>query len=262
VALVPLFLWRRWHLIQATSTGTKWPGLALVIVAQLCTVLAASAESYFIEQAAFLLSLLGIGLVVFGTGPIRVFLPLAAILLLTIPLPYTLQAIIAIKLQLISTNLGVAAIELIGVPVFAEGHIIDLGTYKLRVVEACSGLRYLLPLTCISFILGHLYKAPFWKRAVIVVSALPITVLINSFRIALVAVLVDHLDTRMADGFLHQFEGWVVFLIGILLLGFEIIVLERFRCSRINIESIMDRPVTSGDIFPPMKIGGSAVFAA
>jgi len=262
VALVPLFLWRRWHLIQATSTGTKWPGLALVIVAQLCTVLAASAESYFIEQAAFLLSLLGIGLVVFGTGPIRVFLPLTAILLLTIPLPYTLQAIITIKLQLISTNLGVAAIELIGVPVFAEGNIIDLGTYKLQVVEACSGLRYLLPLTCISFILGHLYKAPFWKRAVIVASALPITVLINSFRIALVAVLVDHLGTRMADGFLHQFEGWVVFLIGILLLGFEIIVLERFRWSRINIESIMDRPVTSGDIFPPMKIGGSAVFAA
>ena len=254
VALVPLLLWRRWHLIVAASAGTKWPGLAIVITAQLCTVLAALGESYYIEQVALIVSLLGIGLAVFGTGAFRIFMPLTLLLLLTIPLPYTLQAILTIKLQMLSTNLGVALIQLVGLPVYVEGNIVDLGTYKIQVAEACSGLRYLLPLTCISFIVAYLYKAPFWKKAVVVVSAAPITILINSFRIAAVAVLVGYFGSQMAEGFLHQFEGWVVFIIGTLLLAFEILALERLRWSNVEIESIMDRPVTSEHVADPFKI--------
>src|SRR5262245_31859865 len=112
VALVPLFLWRRWHLVRALSNDTKWPGLALVAVAQLGAVLGALGESYFIEQIAFILTLLGIAVVVFGTGPIRVFAPLTVLLLLTIPLPFTLQAVVTVKLQLLSTQIGEAAIRL------------------------------------------------------------------------------------------------------------------------------------------------------
>ena len=254
VALVLLLLWKRWHLIVAASAGTKWPGLAIVITAQLCTVLAALGESYYIEQVALIVSLLGIGLAVFGTGAFRIFMPLTLLLLLTIPLPYTLQAILTIKLQMLSTNLGVALIQLISLPVYVEGNIVDLGTYKIQVAEACSGLRYLLPLTCISFIVAYLYKAPFWKKAVVLVSAAPITILINSFRIAAAAVLVGYFGSQMAEGFLHQFEGWVVFIIGTLLLGFEIVALERFRWSNVEMESIMDRPVTSEHVVDPFKI--------
>jgi exosortase D (VPLPA-CTERM-specific) len=254
VALVPLLLWRRWRLIVAASAGTKWPGLAIVITAQLCTVLAALGESYYIEQVALIVSLLGIGLAVFGTGAFRIFLPLTLLLLLAIPLPYTLQAILTIKLQMLSTNLGVSLIQVIGLPVYVEGNIVDLGTYKIQVAEACSGLRYLLPLTCISFIVAYLYKAPFWKKIVVVVSAAPITILINSFRIAAVAVLVGYFGSQMAEGFLHQFEGWVVFIVGTLFLGLEIVALERFRWSKVEMESIMDRPVTSEHVADPFKI--------
>ena len=126
VALVPLLLWRRWQPILAVAAGPKWPGLAIVIAAQLCTVVGALGKSYFIEQVALVMSLLGIGLVVFGTGPVRVFMPLTLLLLLTIPLPYTLQAMLTIKLQMLSTNLGVAVIRLFGVPVYVDGNIIDL----------------------------------------------------------------------------------------------------------------------------------------
>ena len=262
VALVPLLLWWRWDLIVTASGGSKWPGLALLITAQACTLLAVLGESYYIEQIALIVSLLAIGLTVFGIGTLRVFLPLALLLLLTVPLPYTLQAIVTIKLQLLSTNLGVWAIQLVGIPVIADGNIIDLGTFKLQVAEACSGLRYLLPLTCISFILAYLYKAPFWKKAIVVVSAAPITVLINSFRIAAVAVLVDKFGTQMAEGFLHQFEGWVVFLIGALCLGVEILALEKFRWSSIHIESILDRPATSKGPAKPINISPNAIITA
>ena len=182
-----------------------------------------------------------------------VFAPLAVLLLLTIPLPYTLQAIVTVKLQLLSTQIGEAAIRLFGIPVFVEGNVIDLGQYKLQVAEACSGLRYLLPLTAISFILAYLYKAPFWKKAILVASAAPITILINSFRIAVIAVLVDNFGTQMAEGFLHQFEGWVVFIFGALLLGLEMLALERFRFANVNVDLVLGSRIAASGVAKPIS---------
>ena len=265
VALVGLILWRRWPALRALSTGPKWPGFVLVVVAQTCAVLGELAENYYVEQISFVLTLLGLMLVVFGTGTFLMLAPLALLLLLTIPLPYILQTMLTVKLQLVSTEIGVAAIRLLGIPVFVEGNIIDLGQYKLHVAEACSGLRYLLPLTCISFIFGYLYKAPYWKRAIVVASAAPITLLINGFRIAVVAVLVDNFGLQMADGFMHQLEGWVVFFLGGLLLGIEVLILERFRLKDLQIGSILDSPSDGPNAThastQPLSLGASAASA-
>lgn len=257
-ALVPLFLWRRWHVVRELAVGPRWPGLILVIAAQSCGVLGALGESYFIEQVAFVFTLLGLALMVLGIGPIRILLPLTLILLLTIPLPYTLQAIVTVKLQLLSTDFGVAIIRLVGIPVFVDGNVIDLGNYKLQVVEACSGLRYLLPLTCISLILAFLYQAPLWKRVLVVASAPPITVLINSLRIAIIAVLVDSFGPQMAEGFLHEFEGWVIFLLGGFLLGLEILAFEGFRMANVNILPMFEKAEMSSSTKNPISLRGSA----
>ena len=243
-AIVPLLLWRKWPNIL-TSKGSKWPGFAIVLVAQLCTILAAAGESYYLEQLSFVVSLAGLALAIFGFGANRSVLPIAFLLLLTIPLPYTLQAMLTIKLQLVSTQLGVMIIQLLGIPVYVEGNIIDLGSYKLQVAEACSGLRYLLPLTCIAYLIAYLYKAPLWKKSVVVFSALPLTIILNSFRIAVTAVLVAHFGSKMAEGFLHEFEGWVVFLVGVFLLGSLIWALQGFRWSNVEIEQLIGRTARS-----------------
>ena len=259
LAVVILLFWRRWHLISSLSSGRRWPGLVLIIAAQLCNLIGVLGESYFIEQVAFVFTMFGLMLVAFGTGPVRIFVPLTLVLLLTIPWPYTLQAIATVNLQLLSTNIGVAAIRLIGIPVFVDGNIIDLGRYKLQVAEACSGLRYLLPLTCISLIVAYLYQAPLWKRAIVVASAPPITILINSVRITIVAVLVDNFGSNMAEGFLHEFEGWVIFLIGTLMLFTEILVLEGFRLARIKVELIFDRAMATVDAKKSNSLDANAI---
>jgi exosortase D (VPLPA-CTERM-specific) len=244
-AIVPVLLWRRWHILSSDSGGARWPGLTLLIIAQLCNIIAVLGESYYIEQIALVVSIASIGLVLFGFRAIRVIFPIVILLLLTIPLPYTLQAMLTIKLQLVSTNLGVAIIQFLGIPVYVEGNIIDLGSYKLQVAEACSGLRYLLPLTCLAYLIAYLYKAALWKKAIVVISAAPITIFINSFRIAVTAVLVNNFGIHMAEGFFHQFEGWIVFLMGVLLLGFELLAFEGFRWAKVEIDSIMDRSSAS-----------------
>jgi exosortase D (VPLPA-CTERM-specific) len=118
-------------------------------------------------------------------------------------------------------------IRLFGITVFLEGNVIDLGTYKLQVAEACSGLRYLFPLMTIGFIMAYLFKVETWKRVLVFVSSIPITILMNSFRIGIIGVTVDRWGVRMAEGFLHDFEGWVVFMASSAVLLAEVAVLAR-----------------------------------
>ena len=210
-------------------------------IGQLFIVIAALAESYYIEQIALIGSLFGICLVVFGVGASRALLPLAILLLLTLPLPFTLQAMLTIKLQLLSTNIGVTLIRLIGLPVYVEGNIIDLGNYKLQVAEACSGLRYLFPLTCIAFLIANLYKAPLWKKAVVVISAAPVTILINSFRIAITAAGGVRSATKWPKASCMNSKEWLYFWSGRFCSDLRFSSLK-FRWSNIEIESITERP--------------------
>ena len=108
-----------------------------------------------------------------------------------------------------------------------DGNIIDLGYYKLQVVEACSGLRYIYPLLSLSFLAAYLFKAPLWQRALVFLSSIPLTIVMNSIRIGLVGVTVNYWGTQAADDVLHLFEGWIIFVACAGLLALEIYCLAR-----------------------------------
>ncbi|MEO1603608.1 MAG: exosortase C-terminal domain/associated protein EpsI, partial [Pseudomonadota bacterium] len=127
----------------------------------------------------------------------------------------------------ISSEIGVWFIRMMGIPVFLEGNIIDLGVYKLQVAEACSGLRYLFPILSFSFVFAVLYRGPVWHKIVLLVAAAPITVLMNSFRIGVIGFMVDQRGIEAAEGFLHLFEGWVIFGACVAILFLMAIAMQR-----------------------------------
>jgi exosortase D (VPLPA-CTERM-specific) len=130
-------------------------------------------------------------------------------------------------LQLLSSQIGVGIIRLFGISVFLEGNVIDLGGYKLEVAEACSGLRYLFPLMIIGFLMAYFYKGALWKRIVLFSSSIPITVLMNSTRIGIIGLTVDRWGIEMAEGFLHEFQGWMIFMLSAMIMIGEVAVLNR-----------------------------------
>lgn len=148
-------------------------------------------------------------------------------LIFMLPLPQILYWKLTIFLQWLSSVIGVWFISLAGVAVYLEGNVIDLGIYKLQVAEACSGLRYLFPILSFSYLFSILYRGPIWHKFVLLISAAPITVLMNSIRIGIIGVLVDSYGIEQAEGFLHFFEGWVIFLICVLILFGMAIGLQR-----------------------------------
>ena len=117
-----------------------------------------------------------------------------------LPLPQVLYWKLSIFLQGVSSVIGVWFVQLAGIPVFLDGNVIDLGVYKLQVAEACSGLRYLFPILSFSYLFSILYRGPIWHKAVLLLSAAPLTVLMNSVRIGVIGILVNQLRDRAGRG--------------------------------------------------------------
>ena len=130
-------------------------------------------------------------------------------------------------LKMISSTLGVKILQLVGVTVFQEGNIIDLGFTRLEVVEACSGLRYLFPLILVGIILAAQHRARLWQRGVLVLSAIPLSILINSLRIVSIVWLYPLLGASVIDGPWHDFIGWLIFMLSVAFLLGERWVLHK-----------------------------------
>jgi len=212
---------KRDQLFGSSQFQPSWWGTVIALTALLLLFIGIASHTAYAESISLILLVTGLFVARFGIKAILIiFVPLTLVFL-SIPLPFFINTQLTSGMQLISSELGVAVIRLFSIPVYLEGNIIDLGVYKLQVVEACSGLRYMHPLLSLSLILAYFFKVAMWKRTLIFLSAIPITILMNSVRIGLIGVLVEYQGIDAADGFMHDFEGWIIFLVCFLFLYFE-----------------------------------------
>lgn len=180
-------------------------GLAFNLISQLATL-------YVGSLIGFVLCFYGLMILALGVRRFRSLGGPFVILLLMIPLPTFIYNNLSSYLQLLSSEIGVAFIRLFDISVYLEGNVIDLGSYKLQVVDACSGLRYLFPLMALGLILAYVAKIPVWQKLLLFVMSAPITVLMNSLRVGGIGVTVEYWGPSMAEGLLHDIEGWFMFM--------------------------------------------------
>lgn len=233
IPAITLFLiWQRKDKLQVLAFSGSWAGVAMLVLGVLITFVGQLSALHSITQYGFIITLIGGAYSVLGREGLKTIIMPLLLLFLMVPLPAFLYNNLSSQLQLISSEIGVAVIRMFGLSVYLEGNVIDLGAYKLQVVEACSGLRYLFPLVSLSIIAAYFYKDAIWKRLVLIVSSIPITVLMNSFRIGVIGVLVEYGGPEQAEGFLHDFEGWVVFMGCVAVLVGEMWLLTRLGGDR------------------------------
>lgn len=208
--------------VEPSSFGFLWilGGLALLLVSELSTL---RQLSYY----AMLPCLVGLSMTYLGSKITKAAYLSFVLLLFAIPIPTFLFTNISLFLQLTSSSLGAFVLQSLGISVYLDGNIIDLGSQKLQVVEACNGLRYLFPLTSLSFLFACLLKDRFWKRVVLFLSAVPIGIGMNAARIAVIGILAQLGDVKVTEGFTHLFEGLVVFLLCLFVLFWESVLLTR-----------------------------------
>ncbi len=182
---------------------------------------------YFTLYISFWLIIVGVLWNHLGWKKVKVLAFSLFMVLTMFPLPGFLYNKISLRLQLISSKLGVGILQLYGMSAYREGNVIDLGFTQLQVVEACSGLRYLISLVILSILLAYFFKERLWKRGIIVISSIPISIMMNSLRIALTGILYEVWGAKVAEGFFHGFSGWLIFLGALSIMLVEIWILKK-----------------------------------
>lgn len=250
-------IWQKLNKLDEVKFELSLLGGIIFIGSLLLLLLGIFGAARTVVQYGYIIAIIAALYMLMGKNVLRIVIAPMLLLLVAIPIPVFLFDSLSGYLQLISSELGVWVIRLFGISVYLEGNVIDLGEFKLQVVEACSGLRYLFPLFSLSLIAAFLFDAKFWQRLVLVLSSIPITVFMNSFRIGVIGVLVEYWGIEQAEGFLHDFEGWIIFMACTVLLMLEMLILLKIGSDKRKLSDAfaIDIPETKGLSFSSVDVG-------
>ncbi|MCL2790714.1 MAG: exosortase/archaeosortase family protein [Desulfobulbus sp.] len=191
----------------------------LVLVAGLGQLYIAKVGSeYFLQRSSIILVLLGIVLFLAGTATARKVIVPLMYLLFMVPLPAIIWNKIAFPMQLFASAVTEVVIRAIGIPVLREGNVLYLAQTTLEVVDACSGLRSLTTMFALSAAFSWFSVLSTTKKWILFLAAAPIAILANIVRLTGTAGLASLYGEKAAQGFLHDFSGLFVFVVGLLLL--------------------------------------------
>ncbi|MDP2996402.1 MAG: exosortase [Bryobacterales bacterium] len=201
----------------STPASGNWAGLALVVWGSIQLLIATLGAELFLARTALLFTIAGAILLAGGTGRLRALLFPLFLLVFMVPIPTIIYTQITFPLQLLASRAAELALTLIGVPVFREGNILELPSQRLSVVEACSGIRSLLSLTFLSLVYAYFFDRRVWMRWVLLFASIPIAIVANAFRVTMTGILSEY-KREWADGFFHAAEGWVIFMLALIML--------------------------------------------
>jgi exosortase len=239
--VIAYILWsERTQLARAPKRPMIWWGSACVVFALGMLWAGTAGAELFLQRMSLVLMCAGIVLYFWGWHVLRRTLVPLMLLALAIPIPAIIFNQIAFPLQLFASRCAVWAMQLLDIPVLRQGNVIELmplgatTTKKLEVVEACSGIRSLMTLVTLAVVysyfsyprgadksggrFGWLRRYGFWRSLIIVGSAVPIAIVTNAARVSGTGILSRYYGTQVADGFFHEFSGWVVYIVAFLLL--------------------------------------------
>lgn len=220
--VVPVFLYLLWIArkeIASSASTSSFLGCIVLILSMMIMIMGRLGSLETLVYLSMWMSLAGIFLFFLGHHVFRFIVFPFIILIFAIPLPTFVNNLVSLKLQLWSSSLAASILKGLSIPVYREGNIIDLGVAQLQVVDACSGLRYLFPTIFLALLASRFFLKSNWSRITLVLISPFLTILSNSFRVAVTGVLVRYVDPGLAEGFFHDFSGWLVYMFMLLLLG-------------------------------------------
>lgn len=208
---------RREKLLSIEWKPAWWGGIGLLVWAALQAYLGMLGAELFLQRTAFLFSLVGVLLILGGTALVRELAFPLLLLAFMIPLPSVIYNQITFPLQLFASAVAEKSLEVLNIPVLRDGNILELPSQKLSVAEACSGIRSLLSLSFLSLVYAYFFDRKVWMRWVLLIATIPIAIVANSARVTLTGVF-SEIDPSLAEGFFHEAEGWVIFIVALVIL--------------------------------------------
>jgi len=206
--------WQKRSQIADIRAQPNWWGLAIVVYGAVQMYIATLGAELFLARTSFVISIIGMVLLLGGREYLRVFAFPLFLLFFMVPIPAIIYNRITFPLQIYASQAADSVLGLLGYAVLREGNILELPSQRLSVVEACSGIRSLLSLSFLSLVYGYFFEKKTWIRVALFFSTIPIAMIANAARVTLTGIL-SEIKPELAEGFFHEFSGWVIFMIAL-----------------------------------------------
>jgi exosortase len=223
IPIAAYFVWERRHKLAAAPVQPSWLGLVVLGFGIAVLLAGLWGSELFLSRIALLFVITGIVWFLYGWQHVRILAFPIAFLFLMIPIPAIIFNQIAFPLQMFASKVGESAISAAGIPVLREGNVLILAHTTLEVAEACSGIRSLVSLITLGIVYGYFMDSRLWVRSLIVASAVPVAIIANGARVAGTGMAAHWIGPEAAEGFFHQFSGWIVFIFAFVM----ILILQR-----------------------------------
>lgn len=209
--------WHKRGQIAGKLPKPNWWGLAIMIWAGFQLYIATLGAELFLTRTSFVISIIGAVLLLGGTEYLRVFAFPLFLLFFMVPIPAVIYNQLTFPLQITASKVAENVIDWLQIPVIREGNVLVLPQQTLNVVEACSGIRSLLTLTFLSLVYGYIFEKRAWVRVALFLSTIPIAIAANAGRVAFTGV-VSQFKPELAEGWFHEAQGGVIFMIALAIL--------------------------------------------
>jgi EpsI family protein len=220
--LVPLvsayFVWERRDKLRALALAPNWWGVAWIVAGSGILLVGSIGAEMFSQRISLIIILAGLVLLTCGKEYLRTLSFPLAFLFFMIPLPAIVMNAIAFPLQIFAAKTAAFCLYNFGIPVLREGNVIVLAETTLEVAEACSGIRSLQALMALGTVYAYFSQSSVWRRGALVACSIPIAIAANAVRVSGTGVLAHYWGAEAAQGFYHTFEGWLVFVVAVILL--------------------------------------------
>lgn len=200
-------VWRNWRAFAAVPAAPDWRALVPALGLGSLWLAARVGGAQVVEHYALVGLLLTSFWAVYGVrlGAALLF-PLAYLLFMVPSGDSLIDPLIDL-----TADFTVTAVRLIGIPVFREGVFFSLPSGDWSVVEACSGMRYLLASLALGWLYAYLTYRSLWKQIAFGIASLLVPILANGIRAALIVLIGHYSGMELAVGVDHLIYGWVWF---------------------------------------------------
>ena len=227
VPLVSAFLiWTRRKLLTALPLRpAPLVGITVIGGGLLAAVAGHLAGVQVVQQLAFLVALTGAAFLLFGVLVVRTVWVALGYLLLMVPFWDALTEPLHLPFQKLSAASGVRMLQAIGIPALQQDVMLYLPNVTLEVARACSGVNYVVAVLALGIPLAYLYIPAWWRRLVLIVSAVIVAAVSNSLRVTLIGMLSYwdvgsplHGPFHVLHGLFVSGVGYIVLFVGLRLL--------------------------------------------
>jgi exosortase A len=253
-------VWRQRHDLKAIELQPSFIALPVLALIGFGWLLGESGGVTVVQQYALVLMIPAVVWAIAGTRILRKLAFPLFFLLFAVPFGEVLLA----PLMEYTADFAILALRLTGIPVYREGLFFTIPSGSWSVVEACSGLRYLIASLTIGLLFAHvMYRSPL-RRAIFILAAIVVPIVANWLR-AYMIVMIGHLSSmQYAVGVDHLIYGWLFFgVVMAILFWFAAFWREDFEPVPATADAVPGVPVRRPSLvaFAAAAVGAAVVIA-